>query len=139
MGNFFIHSLFKLQVILVSPAATSLNPYFCRLCHPIPNRPIKIFELGYHFVDCSDTEKRVGSIIDCAHLCLRENGQCRSINTEKAGNNPKEGGFKCQLNNSTKEHHAQRFKKNPAFNYYEPKKVHNFFVFYLSTLGGCSL
>ena len=119
--------------------ATSPNPYFCRFCHPIPNTPIKIFELGYHLVNCSHTERLVGSIIDCAHLCLRENGQCRSINTEKAGNNAKQGGFKCQLNNSTKEHHAPRFKKNPAFNYYEPKKVHNFFVFYLSTLEGCSL
>ena len=84
-------------------------------------------------MNCSHTERLVGSIIDCAHLCLRENGQCRSINTEKAGNNAKQGGFKCQLNNSTKEHHAQRFKKNPSFNYYEPKKVHIFFVFYLST------
>ena len=45
------------------------------------------FELGYRLEDCSYIEKCVGSIMDCAHLCLRENGQCRSVNFDQTLSN----------------------------------------------------
>ena len=75
--------------------------------------PIK----GYRLDKFSYTETRVGSIIECAHLCLRENGQCLSVNIEKALNN---GGYKCELNNSTKENHVKNFLQNAAYSYFEP-------------------
>jgi hypothetical protein len=58
--------------------------------------------------------------MNCAHLCLRENGQCRSINIEKARSG---GGFICHFNNSTRESHVQKFVKNAAYSYLEPKNV----------------
>lgn len=58
--------------------------------------------------------------MECAHLCLAENGQCRSINIKKAGSN---SGYKCQLNNSTKENYVRKFVENAAYSYFEPKSV----------------
>ncbi len=83
---------------------------------------------GYRLDECSYSETRVGSIMDCAHLCVRENGQCRSINIEKSTTS--NGGYKCQLNNSTKENHFHKFLKNSAYSYFEPKNVRIYFVFF---------
>ena len=79
-----------------------------------------MISIGYRLEECSYFEKSVASIMDCAHLCLRENGQCRSINIEKARS---EGGFICHFNNSTRENHVQKFVKNAAYSYLEPKNV----------------
>ena len=81
------------------------------------------FELGYRLEDCSYIEKCVGSIMDCAHLCLRENGQCRSVNFDQTLSNEGKRRFNCQLNNSTKEKLIQKFVRNPSFDYLEPKEV----------------
>ena len=79
------------------------------------------FELGYRLSDCAYTEKHAGCIIDCAHLCLRENGKCLSINYKQRQINEEER--RCQLNNSTKEKHREKFTKVSAFDYLEPKQV----------------
>jgi hypothetical protein len=60
-------------------------------------------------------------MIDCVHLCLRESSTCRSINFGKKQNNEEEQ--RCQLNNSTKETHFEKFTRNPAFDYLELKQV----------------
>jgi hypothetical protein len=79
-----------------------------------------VISIGYRLEECSYFEKSVASIMDCAHLCLRENGQCRSINIEKARS---EGGFICHFNNSTRKNHIQKFAKNAAYSYLEPEMV----------------
>ena len=61
--------------------------------------------------------------MDCAHLCLRENGQCRSVNFDQTQSNEGKRRFNCHLNNSTKEKLIQKFVRNPSFDYLEPKEV----------------
>jgi hypothetical protein len=64
--------------------------------------------------------------MDCAHLCLRENVQCQSINIEKARS---EGGFICHFNNSTRESHVQKFVKNAAYTAIWSRKMYVHIMF----------
>ena len=85
---------------------------------------------GYHLIKFSYIETRVGSIMECAQLCLQENGQCLSINIERKGSS---GGYKCELNNSTKENHIKNFRQNADYSYFEPINVCVYFLFLMLT------
>ena len=59
-------------------------------------------------------------MMDCAHLCLYEHPQCKSINYEKQRNQHVGRRFKCQLNNKTKAMELKELVPDFAFNYFEP-------------------
>ena len=61
--------------------------------------------------------------MDCAHLCLSEHPQCKSINFEKGKKTNNRRRHKCQLNNETKTTAPKKLVPYSAFNYYEPIKV----------------
>ena len=63
------------------------------------------------------------SVMDCAHLCLSEHPQCKSINYEKEKEQHGGRRFKCQLNNKTKAMEPKELVPDFAFNYFEPFKV----------------
>lgn len=71
--------------------------------------------------------------MECAHLCLGDNGQCRSINIMKASSNGN-GGYKCQLNNSTKDNYVRKFVENADYSYFEPKSVRIFFILFFNNI-----
>jgi hypothetical protein len=112
----FIHDLGHTKRILILPGPVKM----CSLLYLI------VISLGYRLDKCFYTETRVGSMLECVHLCLRENGRCLSINIEKTKGN---GGCKCQLNNSTKEHHVDKFIKDATYTYCEPIKVCIFVIY----------
>ena len=98
-----------------SPTTSKYVPVMIR------TKEMLIFPIKGHRLDkFSFIETRVGSIMECAHLCLRENGQCLSVNIEKTTSN---GGYKCELNNSTKKNHVKNFLQNAAYSYFEPINV----------------
>ena len=61
--------------------------------------------------------------MDCAHLCLSEHPQCKSINFEKGKKTNGGRRHKCQLNNETKTTAPKKLVPYSAFNYYEPIEV----------------
>ena len=68
-------------------------------------------------------EQEVDSIMDCAHLCLSQYPQCRSINYEKAAKKEDHKRRKCQLNNETRTTKPEEMVPDIAFNYFEPIMV----------------
>ena len=66
----------------------------------------------------------MGSVLECAHLCLFEHPRCKSINYEKEKKQQGlEIGSKCQLNNKTKATKPEELVPDFAFNYFQPFKV----------------
>ena len=61
--------------------------------------------------------------MDCAHLCLSEYPQCKSINYEKAEKQYGWRRYKCQLNNETRRTKPKELLPDSTFNYFEPVKV----------------
>ena len=61
--------------------------------------------------------------MDCAHLCLSEHPQCKSINYEEEKKQHGGRRFKCQLNNKTKVMEPKDLVPNSTFNYFEPFTV----------------
>lgn len=78
--------------------------------------------LDYHLKDFMYFEKDVGRELECSHLCVAQNGKCRSVNVAKKTNKSQKR-VKCQLNNETKEINTESFVPDPSFNYYEPNYV----------------
>ena len=61
--------------------------------------------------------------MDCAHLCLSEHPQCKSINFEKQRKQHGGRRYKCQLNNKTKAMEPKKLVPDSASNYFETVKV----------------
>ena len=61
--------------------------------------------------------------MDCAHLCLSEQPQCKSINYESKKKQHGGRRFRCQLNNKTKAMEPKDLVPDSAFSYFEPFKV----------------
>ena len=83
-----------------------------------------MIKTGHRLSNSLIYEKEVYSGMDCAHLCLSEHPQCKSINYEKQ-KKLQHGGrrFKCQLNNKTKTMEPKELVPDSSFNYFEPMKV----------------
>ena len=82
-----------------------------------------LFYLGHRLSNSLIYEKEVHSAMDCAHLCLSEHPQCKSINFETQKKQYGGRRFKCQLNDKTKGIEPKELVPDSAFNYFELIKV----------------
>ena len=82
-----------------------------------------LFYIGHRLSNSLTYEKVVLSVMDCAHLCLSEQPQCKSINYESKKKQYDGRRYKCQLNNKTKTMEPKDLVPDSAFSYFEPFKV----------------
>ena len=75
------------------------------------------FNLGHRLKNCIIFETdETWSLLDCSHMCMKQQPQCRSINFAKTQS-------RCQLNNQTKGAKASDLILDTDFNYYEQISV----------------